>query len=227
MIRRFLVIAPLTALAACAYATDSSVQDVKFVTPGATGAECRVYVEKVKYVVHPPQTVNLFKSGKDMEVDCLAPGNRRQRVFIEPGIEGSSAWNLANGGVGYAWDYASGALWRYPDVIEVNFTDAPVTNESLPGHNSAELPPPEDRVLEEFLPGQPRMNADRYAQPVEILRRQKNAGTASVPYDDAAAFSENPAPRQDKGDLMKAAPSVKPAEPAPAKAAPAPLFPGE
>lgn len=80
-------------------------------------------------------------------------------------------------------------------------------------------------MLEEFSPGQPRMNADRYAQPIEILRRQKNTGSAAVPYDGASAFSESPAPGRDKGDLMNAAPP--PARSAPANDSPAPLFPGE
>lgn len=226
MIGRLFALIPLTALTACAYATDSSVQDVKFVTPGAYGAECHVYVEKVKYVVHPPQTVNLFKSGKNLEVDCLAPGNRRKKIFIEPGIEGSSTWNLTNGGIGYAWDYASGALWRYPDIIEVNFTDTPIADEDMPAQNRPDVRSPDDHMLEEFSPGQPRMNADRHAQPAEILRRQKGGATSAAPYSNAAAFSESSVPGKDKGDLMDATPA-KPSDSPPAKAAPAPLFPGE
>lgn len=217
MLRHFFALAPLTVLVACAYAIDGSVQDVKFSTPGAYGAECSVYVEKVRYIVHPPQTINIFKSKGELEVDCMAPGNRRRKVFIEPSVEDSSAFNLAHGGAGYAWDYASGALWRYPDVVEVDFTDAPTTGEELPAHNRPDIRAPEDHMLEEFSPGQPRMNADRYVQPVEILRRQKPAAAGYTPYEDAAAFSESSSGR-DKGDLMDAVP---------AKSEPMPLFPGE
>ena len=202
-------------LGACAYAIDDSIQNVKVVTPGANNAACLVYVEGLKYKVKPPQTINIFKSKEDLVVDCMAPGNRRKVLNIPAGIETSTAWNAVNAGAGLPWDYASGALFRYPDVIEVDFTDIPVTDPPWPDHNAPDIRQPESYDLEEFSPGSPRMNADKTAPPVEILRREGSASGAAE-YNDSSAFSEPEYTTGGKGDIQSV-----PLEP------PLPLFPGE
>ncbi|MCC6598305.1 MAG: hypothetical protein IT559_05910 [Alphaproteobacteria bacterium] len=222
MIKYFSALIPLLALGACAYTYDNAVQDVKFETPGAYGAICNVYVEKVKYVVKPPQTINIFKSKEVLEVDCKAPGNRERKIFIKPLVSSTSNWNIANAGVGYAWDYASGALWRYPDVIEIDFTGVPTKSSPLPGHNLSDVQAPENHLLEEFVSETPRRNADRDNQPVEIIRRQKPGAFVS-PSNGADAFSETSGPIHDKGQLMDTAPPAS----GRANSDPAPLFPGQ
>ena len=201
LMKKTLLLLSVLSTGACAYAIDDSIQDVKIVTPGARGAACDAYVEGLKYRVKPPQIINLYKSKEDLVVDCKAPGNRRKVVYIKPSIEPSAAWNITNAGVGLTWDYASAALFRYPDVIEVNFTDTPVTDPPLPAQNSTDIRQPEEYQLEEFSPSAPRMNADRSAPPVEILRRERASRTMSG-YDSSAAFSESSAVDGGKGDLM-------------------------
>lgn len=237
MIKKLLYLLPLAALGACAYTIDGSIQDVKFVTPGATNASCDVFVEGLKYHVNPPQTINLFKSKEDLVVDCKAPGNRRKVVYIKPQIETSAAWNAATAGAGLAWDYASGALFRYPDVVEVNFTDTPVRDQALPAQNAPDIKQPEEYDLEEFSPSWPRMNSDKHEPPVEIIRRgssQKNAAMYH-PDDETAAFSEPAHNGGGKGELMQVidglGDEMNPAQPAPAADdatyGPIPLIPGE
>lgn len=229
MLKKIAYLIPLAVLGACAYAIDGSVQDVKFETPGAQNAACSVYVEKLKYRVKPPQVLNLYKSRKDLIVDCMAPGNRRKIVRIPMEIEDATAWNATNAGVGLPWDYASGAMFRYPDVIEIDFRDVPVVAPALPAHNNPDIRQPEEYILEEFSPGAPRMNSDRNAPPIEILRRQHVAsGTASM--GSNSAFSEPAGGSQGKGDLMEEAQGL-PADTSSMSSdgwgAPVPLIPGE
>lgn len=179
------------ALGACAYGIDGSIQEVQFLTPGAQNAACDVYVDRLRYRVKPPRSLDLFKSGKTLIVDCKAPGNRRKTINIEPQIEPSTAWNVANGGAGVAWDYASGALFRYPDVIEVDFSDTPITQQQHPAHNNPNLRQPGAYNLEEFLPDSPRLNADKNATPLEILRRESLSVNTYGEKDAAASIESN------------------------------------
>ncbi|MEZ5813325.1 MAG: hypothetical protein R3E13_01130 [Alphaproteobacteria bacterium] len=197
-------ILPLAILAACAYTLDGANQNVKFETPGAYNASCSVYVEGLKYQVKPPQVVNLYKAKDDLIVDCLAPGGRRKVIEVTPEIETSAAWNAANAGVGLPWDYASGALFRYPDVIEIDFTGEPVSDPPLPAQNSPDIRQPEEYYLEEFRPSKPRMNNDRHMPPVEILPRERSSMSDLGGYNNAGSVFSEPenTASGDKGDLM-------------------------
>ena len=201
MIKKSAFLFSAIALAGCAYATDGAIQDVKFITPGAHGAKCDVYVEKLRYRASPPQTLTLYKTDQDLVVDCRAPGNRHKIIYITPTIEDSAKGNIWNLGVGLPVDYASKSMYRYPDVIEVNFTDTPVRSQPLPAQNNPDVRQPEDYPLEEFSPSVPRMNKDGNAVPIQIERR--NLGNSPVIYDDsAAAFSEDtPTVGGGKGDI--------------------------
>lgn len=201
MLNKPVILSSLTAvllLGACAYAIDGAVQDVKFVTPGAQDARCDVYVEGLRYRVKPPQTINLYKSGEDLRIYCMAPGNRQREIIIKPQTEESAAWDTATAGVGLVWDYTSGAMFRYPDVIEINFEGAPVVPMPPPSHNNSDIRQPETYRLEEFMPSAPLMNDRRSQQQGTIYRRVPTGGD---PGPSGAEFSEAPANWQDKGDL--------------------------
>lgn len=231
MLKKISYLLPLAVLGACAYAIDGSVQEVEFKTPGATNSACNVYVEGLKHRVKPPQRINIAKSKEYLVVDCMAPGNRRKVVYIEPQIETSTAWNAANAGTGVAWDYASGALFRYPDVIEVNFTDTPVQDPPPPAQNAPDIKQPEEYYLEEFSPGSPRLNKDKSAPPVEIMRRGGTVSAgASTADDGTSAFSEPTYSGGDKGNLMSVIQGLEgdmnPSQSA-GESGPIPLIPGE
>jgi hypothetical protein len=187
-------------LSSCSYLIDTSVQAVSVETPGAQSAHCYLIVEGLKYQANPPQTINIKKSKKDMEVVCKAPGNRRLEFTVEPGVEESAYWNVTNGVVpGMAWDFASDSMFKWPDVIVADFTNIQRQPSALPDYNNPDVKQPEEYDLEEYLPGVPRLNSDRYAQPVEIQRRR-----SSAEYDE----SFNSAPTEGAAMDSKSAPSV-------------------
>ena len=223
---KYFILIPALAVGACAYGLDDAHQDVKFETPGANNAACDVYIEKLRYRVKPPQTINVFKSKYGMTVDCKAPGNRRIVEKVGPKIEKSTAWNATNAGVGVPWDYLSGAMFRYPDVIKIDFTNVPVSDPPLPDQNSPDIRQPEEYDLEEFSPGSPRLNADKTAPPVEIQRRQTGGGYARTD-NGAGAFSEPSVMSGGKGNIRAANPSdtLNPSNSGTSE--PIPLIPGE
>ena len=227
--KKTLLLISVLSVGACAYAIDGNIQDVKFITPGAKGAACNVYVEGLKYRTKPPQTLTLYKSKEDLVVDCMAPGNRRKTVYIKPTFETSAAWNAANAGAGLPWDYLSASLFRYPDTVEVNFTDTPVIDPPPPAQNNPDIRQPEDYMLEEFSPGTPRMNEDRYAPPVEIKRRESTMQSAVIS-NNGSAFSDSTSASGGKSDLMNVfedlGASMNPASDR-GVSTPIPLVPGE
>ncbi|MCK5284833.1 MAG: hypothetical protein KAJ86_04520 [Alphaproteobacteria bacterium] len=181
------LLAPLFSLGACSYTVDGSNQEITLKTPGAHNATCHVYVEGLKYKMNPPETINVFKSNKDMEIDCKAPGNRRRKVYITPIIEDSVYGNVITGILpGVAWDYASKSMFKYPSVIEVSFVGIKPRQEALPAQNNPDIKQPEEYDLEEFKSGYPRLNEDRYATPVEIKRRELPWGSYTSSSDSSS-----------------------------------------
>lgn len=236
MRKTLLSISVATLLTGCAYAVDTAVQDITIRTPGAVDSVCMMYVDKVKYRVHPPQKISIFRTEADLIIDCLAPGNRRKKVVIEPAYNKSAAGNVATAGVGLAWDYASGALFRYPDVVEVSFIDTPIGAPFIPAQNNPDIRQPEDYDLEEFRPGQPRMNADKHLIKTPLVKR--GGGFLEESENTGESFTENADMSGGKGDLKATTavevygPSLNPAEnateaPAPASSEPTPIVPGE
>ena len=181
---RHLSLLPLVfVIGACAYSTKASYQDITFLSPDAHDAKCLVYVNKVKYQVWPPQTVNIKKSEKPMLVVCHAPGNRTVEVEVPPKFESVAIWGSP---VGVAWDYASKSLFSYPEVIAIDFSQEMQIPNALPKHHNPDIRQPEDYDLEEFLPGDPRLNRDRYNKPTRLLRR----GESDDLWDDSELFEE-------------------------------------
>ncbi len=189
----------LLALGACADLVEGQLQPLTVVTPGAQNAMCVVYTDNIKYRVRPPDTIRINKSSEDLVVDCRAPGNRNQTVVIPAAVSGLTlAGNLPTGLVpGASYDYASGAMFQYPKIVSVDFTGMPVTPEDLPAHNNPDIRQPETYDLEEFLPSSPRLNADKYAIPIELRRRERQ----EVYSDPGFVYGDNNA--AGKADLIK------------------------
>jgi len=159
-------------LSSCAYTLDTSFQDIEIKTPGAENAVCYTFIDDVRYRVFPPQKITITKSKENLEIDCLAPGNRRKKVIIEPVYSDHAALNLTTGGVTALWDYASKALYQYPEIVYVDFTHTPVKPMPLPAQNNPDVQRPEDYPLEQFSPGKARLNSDSHA-PTEIRIRDR------------------------------------------------------
>lgn len=180
--KKYLLLMPIVALSACAYTLDEAHQEVEIRTPGAHDAVCVVSANKIKYKFYPPQKRLLPNSKEDLIIDCKAPGNRDRLVVIRPRISNNTFGNVATGIVpGSTWDYASGAMFTYPDVIEVDFTGMKIKPSAMPAHNNPDIRQPEDYDLEEFKSGSPRMNEDKHRKSVPIQKRV-------VPGSEADAF---------------------------------------
>lgn len=200
MSNRFLLLGSLLFLSSCAYALDKQIQDITILTPGAEDTVCYMYVEGLRYKVHPPETVNISKSNQDLIVDCLAPQNRRRKVVIEPALSDHEFLNATNAGTGAVWDYAANAMYTYPSVIEVDFTSARTSPESMPAQNNPDIKQPEEYKLEEFRPGLPVLNSDRGATQTPILKRQRVVPSEAYT-DGGISPYEGPGTPPDKGDL--------------------------
>lgn len=193
-------LATLLLFVSCAYAQEGQIQDVTLETPGAENAVCYVYVDKVKHKVLPPQKLTVTKSEEIMEVDCLAPGNRRKKIFIEPAYSKKIYPDAVIPPL-LAWDFASRSIYQYPDTVTVDFTYTPVKPEPLPAQNRPDVKQPEEYMLEEKIPGRLRMNSDIDAPPVVLQRRitQGEKKSSAEPY-----MVDTSGSAIDKGSLQKA-----------------------
>ena len=151
----FLMLLCAAGITSCSYAVEQNHQDIEFVTPGAEYAECDVYIDKLRYQVHPPQKINMMKSSGDMEIRCVAPGNRIKEMTVPSRFDGRSLWGTP---VGMMVDYTADAMHDYPSVIAIDFSQEVNKPNPPPRHNSPDIIQPEDYDLEEYLPGEPRLS---------------------------------------------------------------------
>lgn len=204
--KKHFILFPLILASACAYTLEGQMQDLTIRTPGAYDAVCDVYANKIRYKFYPPQTRKVTKSDEDLIIDCKAPGNRDRKVVIEPVISKVAPANAANGLVpGTAWDYASGALFTYPEVVEVDFRNMPVREMPPPTHNNSDIKQPEEYMLEEFKAGSPRMNSDRLEKEVPLRRRGESFSDEgeSDQYSGGYVSTRETEAQGGKGDLMR------------------------
>ncbi len=209
----------LFVLNGCAYSVESSNQDITFETLDAQSAVCYVYVNKLKYRVFPPQTVNIKKSEKDMTVKCNAPGNRTIETIVPAQFSQRAIWG---GPPGMAWDYASNSLFYYPSYIAIDFSQEKIIPNPLPTHNNSDIRQPETYDLEEFLPGKPRLNSDKYKIDQPLVRRGEGMEND---YND---YIEEPAQDgENKGDLHSVLQDLNPEAGEVVSDDPLSLYPGQ
>ena len=177
-IRSLTVLSSIFVLGGCSYTMESSNQDITFMSPDAQDAKCLVYVNKRKYQVFPPQTINIKKSDKDMEVTCHAPGNRTVEITVPAKFEMRAIWGTP---AGMAWDYASQSSHSYPDVIAIDFSQEELLLNPLPKHNNDDIMQPESHDLEEFVPSEPLLNKDK--DEVESLLMRKGDSMEEIEED--------------------------------------------
>jgi len=167
-----LLFSVIITLGGCSHALDKSYQMVRVETPGAVGARCYLEAEGIRYPVNTPGEVSVSRTKNDLNIDCLAPGNRRKTVVVPSRVSDTAYLNAANG-IGIIWDATSGAMHEFPDIIQVSFLDVPVKDQRLPLHDAQELKRSSPRFLEEFKAGEPRLNSDRFRTVAPIKRRQR------------------------------------------------------
>lgn len=182
MLRAFFVLTLPFLLFACAWTTQTALQEVTFETPGALDAECDVMAGNTKYAVHPPETVTLPKGVEMLRVDCLAPGGRKKSYEYLPKI---SPMIVADGALGMApgiaWDHYSGALYYYPEKIEIDFRGVPTVPETLPNYQNPDTRRPLLSGLEEVTPGMPGLNSDPVVPPRLERRAHETPSESAAP----------------------------------------------
>ncbi len=170
----------LTLLSGCASAIDGQTQNVTLRTPGAENARCYLENEDMKYVVETDETINIMKSPNDLEVRCLAAGNREKTIIVQREVNDWVAGNVATGVVpGAAYDYFSRGGFEYPEEIIVDFSEIPVTAYPLPKYHSDDLGHNNyyNRV-ERIGPTEMVTEQNRYNQTEQLHKKQG-------PYDEA------------------------------------------
>lgn len=150
-------------LASCSTAIEGSTQQVSFKTVGADDAFCNVQTgtNDYRYDVRPPQSLWVQKSRKPMFVSCTAPGNRVQNVTVESEVAGTTFLNSLNAGLGGGWDATSGAMYKYPDEVIIDFSVVPAQGQVLPSYMNYGALPAKDQGIEYLGPDEPSLPTDK------------------------------------------------------------------
>lgn len=122
-------------ISACSSVIETPNQRIEITTPGAVNAYCDVIVGGTIYQVSPPQTITVLKSKNPMTLNCRAPGNRDRSITVEPRVSDTTFVNILNGGAGAIYDYGTGAMFKYPDKIFIDFSGARPQAYSLPAYH--------------------------------------------------------------------------------------------
>ncbi len=139
-------------------------------TPGAENSECYVTTDAVngiKYRVRPPQTIRIKRSNDDLIVKCQAPGNREKTLRVPRSVHSAAALNITNGIVpGVVYDHFSGALYRYPKEISVDFTGIEPKISDFPAYEALDTIDPETINTEDMGPKSAEILSDYNRAPV-------------------------------------------------------------
>lgn len=152
-----------TALAGCATMVEESSQTINFQVVGATDVMCDVDSGKLKYNIRPPQTITVKKSKRDLNLTCMAAGNRVQTMTVSSSLSGWTFANVVGGGVipGTLYDGESGAMFKYPEVVIIDFSGTVARVDSLPSYHAPDaVDPSYARNVEDVGPNSMRLPDD-------------------------------------------------------------------
>ncbi len=149
-------------LGGCATLIEGSTQRVSFKTAGAEDAYCDLQIgdSKYTYTVRPPQAIVIQKSADPMFISCTAPGNRTKNMTVESGVAGTAVLNGMTAGATLAVDATSGALYKYPDEVVIDFAGAVAKPLTLPSYENAGTYRPKDSEIEYMGPDTPALPGD-------------------------------------------------------------------
>lgn len=191
-IHTFLLSVASVSLVSCATMTEGAMQDIAFETPGATNAVCDVTIgtDRMRYLVRPPQVLTVSKSVKDMTVDCTAPGNRKVMKIVKSSAAATGFLNTFNGAVpGAIVDAESGAMFKYPDKISIDFTGVKPVSYAMPAYyNTDGLDPDvESSDVDNYGPEVPAAPGDAA---LAVRHKMAEADAARQAADEAAMEAE-------------------------------------
>ncbi len=163
MIRFLSILCVTILLASCSRVMDGSTQEIMIETPGTAGALCFLERPGYRMRVWAPQTIHLTKSGDDLSVHCIAPGNREKTIVVEAEILDSFTLNVLNGVLpGAAVDYETGSMFTYPETVTVDFRGTAPKAMPLPDYQLMLMENPAIMNMEEFRPGESALQRDRH-----------------------------------------------------------------
>lgn len=167
-------------LTACSTIIDRATQEMRVETIGAEGAMCYLERPGMKQKVYPPQTIRLTKTNDDITVRCFALGNREKTIIVEARMSATVMLNISNGFIlGALYDYDTGALFKYPDIVRVDFSNTVVKAMPLPDYQKMLAENPMIMDMEEFRPGKSALQRDRYME-TQILGKTERALAAEA-----------------------------------------------
>lgn len=116
-------VAGCVCLGACSTIVKGSGQQIAVSTSDAHDATCRLKGgDGVDVSVSTPGTVRVPKSKKDIAVACEAPGRAPASQVLKSTY---SNYSIVEAPLGYPVDAISGAMWVYPETVDVRFGGQP------------------------------------------------------------------------------------------------------
>ncbi|MEK7802505.1 MAG: hypothetical protein AAB276_08635 [Pseudomonadota bacterium] len=159
-----LFISSLFLLSSCSSMIDGDMQKVSFVAQGASDSRCTIVVgeNSYKYTVSPPQTIWIYKSAEDMNIDCSAQGGRSARLKVKSALAGSTFSNVLNGTLGAVYDAETGAMFKYPSEVMIDFGGQLAQSEPLPVYENTDALHSDHTAEVEYLgPDVPALAEDK------------------------------------------------------------------
>lgn len=150
-------------LAACSTMKERASQQVMFKTEGVEGAVCDVKLgqNKLRYNVYPPQKIWVQKTKGPMYVSCRSNGNRVVEQTFGTLIASSTYLNFFNAGLGIFYDAESGASFKYPDEVIIDFAGTVAQDQPLPLYHTKGSLVPSEQGIEYMGPDTPALGQDK------------------------------------------------------------------
>lgn len=120
MLRVMMIALAMALLGGCATAIKGSTQDVRIGVNGPQQADCRASNSYGQWNVRAPGTIKVERGSGSLNVTCEEPGYKPASQVATSTFNGATVGNILLGGViGVAIDAASGAMYSYPDQIQL------------------------------------------------------------------------------------------------------------
>lgn len=135
---RAIAIVACLLLVACATITKGTTQVVAVDTPGVPGSSCTISTKAGPQMVMTPGTLTLEKGSEPLPISCTKTCYLTGQSIVPSNAEAMAAGNVIFGGViGLGVDAASGAMYKYPDIVTVAMNPDPACRAEPPRNGRA------------------------------------------------------------------------------------------
>lgn len=114
-------------LTGCASIVNDTTQPIKLETKTesgvfVTGAECKLVNDFTSIIVKSGETVQIRRSGKDLDIQCTHPDNPQASARAVSRANAGMAGNIIfGGGIGAIIDHNKGTAYTYPTWMQLVF----------------------------------------------------------------------------------------------------------